>query len=577
MKNTLRMLIQGGQYKEADVYLNNNITEENYDDEIAVFDGTIGLYYGEKQRVWDACANGLALASNNYELYVILGEYYLDININQAYLCYENALFYCDNDEDKTIIETIIEQLEESGEITVRKTSFVILSYNLLDYTKMCIESIRRTVPESAREIVVVDNASEDGSVEWLREQGDVVLVENTENAGFPKGCNQGSCAANPNNDIFLLNNDTLMVDNALFWLRMGLYENDQVGTAGSMSNYCSNMQQVAEHIQDVAMLQKYGRTNNVPMEYPYEEKLFLIGFALLIKRNVFDEVGFLDERFTPGNYEDNDYGLRVLKAGYKNILCKNSFIIHFGSKSFKKEIKKFIDISMINANKFKEKWNIAPNYYFYPRRELVGLIDENQEKSMNILDIGCGCGAMLGYIKGIYPNVKTYGIEIEKSAAEIAKYMADEIICGDVEQLEFLWEDEVFDYVIMGDVLEHLKRPDIVLKRLKRHMKKNGHIIVSIPNVKHYSVILPLLLKDEFTYSDAGILDTTHLKMYTATEIRRLIEQNGYHIEIMKYTQSGKPDEKVDKILEKLLSALGVSNKETYLAYQYIVKAECS
>ena len=49
------------------------------------------------------------------------------------------------------------------------------------------------------------------------------------------------------------------------------------------------------------------------------------------------------------------------------------------------------------------------------------------------------------------------------------------------------------------------------------------------------------------------------------------------YHIEIMKYTQSGKPDEKVDKILEKLLSALGVSNKETYLAYQYIVKAECS
>lgn len=576
MKEKLRALIENGQYEEAEVYLNDNITEDNYDDEIAVFDAIIGLYYGDSQRVWSACANGLILAPDNYELYVIMGEYYLAINMNQAYLCYENALFLCDREEDKASIETIIKQLEESGKVTVKKTSFVILSYNLLEYTKLCIESIRLTVPHSAREIVVVDNASEDGSVEWLREQDDIILVENTENVGFPKGCNQGACAANKNNDIFLLNNDTVMVDNALFWLRMGLYENEQVGTTGSVSNYCGNMQQVAEYVKDVGQLQIYGKFNNVPMEYPYEEKLFLIGFALLIKRDVFDKVGFLDERFTPGNYEDNDYGLRVLKAGYKNVLCKNSFIIHFGSKSFKKEMKKFIDISAINANKFKEKWDINPNYYFYPRKELVELLDEQTEKNMNILDIGCGCGAMLGYIKGHYPNVKTYGIEIVENAASFAQCIVDEVICADVEQLNFTWEEEFFDYVIMGDVLEHLRRPDLVLKRLKRHIKKGGHIIVSIPNVKHYSVILPLLLNDEFTYSDAGILDTTHLKMYTATEIQRLITKSGYTIEIMKYTQGRNPDETVNEILEKLLSALDLTNKETFMAYQYIVKAEC-
>ena len=577
MKEQLRILIENGKYEEADVYLKRNITEENYDDEIAVFDGTIGLYYGERQRVWDACANGLALAPDNYELYVVLGEYYLETNINQAYLCYENALFYCNKNDDKEAIESIIEELEQGGNVTVRKTSFVILSYNLLDYTKKCIESIRLTTSERAREIVVVDNASEDGSVEWLREQKDIVLVENKENVGFPKGCNQGSCAANANNDVFLLNNDTMMVDNALFWLRMGLYENENVGTTGSVTNYCVNMQQVAGHIRDVAMLQKYGRTNNVLVEYPYEEKLFLVGFALLIKRKVFDEVGFLDERFTPGNYEDNDYGVRVLNAGYKNVLCKNSFIIHFGSKSFKKEMKKFIDVAAVNANKFKEKWGINPNYYFYPRRELIELIDEQPEKSMNILDIGCGCGAMLGHIKGLYPSVKTYGIEIVENAANFARCIADEVICGDVEQVDFLWEDEIFDYVIMGDVLEHLRRPDVVLKRLRKHVKKGGHIIVSMPNVKHYSVILPLLLKDEFRYSDAGILDTTHLKMYTATEINKLIVESGYVIEVMNYTQGRSPDEEENKILEKLLSTLGVNNKETFLAYQYIVKAECS
>lgn len=576
MKEQLRKFILNGQYEEAEVYLSENVTADNYDAEIAVFDGTIGLYYGDVGRVWNACANGLTLSYNNYELYVLLGEYYLPINMNQAYLCYENALFFCDVEADKVVIENIIKQLKENENITVKKTSFIILSYNLLDYTRLCIESIRDTVPKSAREIIVVDNASEDGSVEWLRQQEDIILVENKENTGFPKGCNQGVCAANPDNDIFLLNNDTVMVDNALFWLRMGLYENEQVGTTGSVSNYCGNMQQVTEHIRDVDKLQIYGKLNNIPMEYPYEEKLFLIGFALLIKRKVFDEVGFLDERFTPGNYEDNDYGMRVLQAGYKNILCKNSFIIHFGSKSFKKEMKTYIDALATNVNKFKEKWNINPQYYFYPRKDLVELIEESKEKDMNILDIGCGCGAMLGYIKGRYPNIKTYGIEIVENAVKFAKYIVDEVVCCDVEQLEFSWEEGFFDYVIMGDVLEHLKRPDIVLKRLKKHIKKGGHIIVSMPNVKHYSVILPLLLKDEFTYSEAGILDTTHLKMYTATEIKRLIVESGYKIETMRCAQGKDLDEKTNEMLEKLMEALEIVDKQTFIAYQYIVKAEC-
>lgn len=575
MKEYLKELFANQKYEEADLYLNEHITAENYDDEIAIYDGTLGLCFGDLDRVWSACANGLTINPRNYELYVILGEYYLSKNINQAYLCYENAHFFCENDEDKALIADIMDKLRATGNVSVRKASFIILSYNLLEFTSNCIESIRMMVPESAREIVVVDNASEDGSVEWLREQGDIILVENTENAGFPKGCNIGIEAADRENDIFLLNNDTLMVDNALFWLRMGLYESDEVGTTGSVSNYCGNMQQVAGNIRETDKLMKYGIVNNVPQEHPYEEKLFLIGFALLIKREVYNIVGKLDERFTPGNFEDNDYGLRVLQAGYKNVLCRNSFIIHFGSKTFKKAANTYNDIMQVNAGKFKEKWDIDPRYYFYPRKELVNLIEEPTEKTMNILDIGCGCGAMLGYIKGLYPNTTAYGVEIVEKAAEFAKHMAD-VVCGDIETLDFPWEEEHFDYIIMGDVLEHLRRPDIVLKRLHKHVKKGGHIIVSMPNVKHYSVILPLLFNDEFTYSDAGILDTTHLKMYTGLEIRRLIEESAFKIKVWGYTNMGDPKGQAAQALEKLLELTGSTNKDQYLAYQYVLKAEC-
>lgn len=282
---------------------------------------------------------------------------------------------------------------------------------------------------------------------------------------------------------------------------------------------------------------------------------------------------GGLDERFTPGNYEDNDYGLRVLQAGYKNILCKNSFIIHYGSKSFGNDLIAYKNILMRNAKKFKEKWSLSPNYYFNSRPELVKFVDESRIAPVKILEIGCGCGATLAYLKGKYPNASTYGVEIVSKAADIANHVSN-VICADIETLDFPWEENAFDYVIMGDVLEHLHEPSIVLKKLHKHLKKGGHIIVSMPNMKHYSVMLPLLINDQFSYTDAGILDTTHLKMYTCTEICRLLHSSGYEIEKISGTMYGKPNSEERRIIDMLLEISSTKDESQYLAYQYIVKA---
>lgn len=82
--------------------------------------------------------------------------------------------------------------------------------------------------------------------MEWLRQQTDIILQENKENSGFPKGCNEGVALASKENDIFLLNNDTLLPPNALFWLRMGLYESDEIDSTGSITNHAANLQAVA-------------------------------------------------------------------------------------------------------------------------------------------------------------------------------------------------------------------------------------------------------------------------------------------------------------------------------------------
>jgi len=571
----IQKAIQSGDYEKADTLLQEYLKKgAEYDDVTAVLDVNIGEYYGDRERIWNAIRKGLLFNCRNHELYVMLGNYYLSENLDQAYLCYENALFYCCNDEDRKLLTQLLEQLKEEQQVAVNRTSIVILSCNSLEYTRFCIESIRTTTLESGREIVVVDNASEDGSVEWLREQTDIILIENKENKGFPAGCNQGIQACSPETDIFLLNSDAALPVNALFWLRMGLYESRENGMAGSVSNYARDQEaEGVEHVKNADELFTFAEKINVPMKYSGESKLSLIGFALLVRRNVVDQVGLLDERFSPGNYEDNDYSLRVLTAGYRNILCKNSFILHFGNVSFKNNSLDLLDIRARNLRKLNEKWGFDVAYYVYPRRELIQLIEEETDMPLHILDIGCGCGAMMGCVKGIYPKAKVYGIEKVSKAAGIASHMG-EVICGDVEQVEFPWEEAYFDYIMMGDVLEHLMNPDRVLERLEKHLKPGGHIIVSMPNVKHYSVLLPLLRQDRFSYEDAGILDRTHVKLYTGTEIQRLILRCGYEIETIDLIGDRRPDEEEEKLIDGLCSLLEISDKNSFLTYQYIVKA---
>lgn len=565
--------INTGDYEKAEVLLQKYVKGmPQYDDMVAILDAAIREHFGDRPGMWEAIQKGLRHNCRNFELYLMLGNYYLPRNLYQSYLCYENAWFHCDVPEDRVVIEGLMDQFREQYAVSVEKASIIILSYDLLEYTKVCIESIRRTTPESAREIIVVDNGSKDGSVEWLREQPDIILVENKENRGFPGGCNQGIRASSKASDIFLLNNDTMLPENALFWLRMGLYEDEGNGSVGSVSN-CAGGQVVVSGVDNVPDMLRFGEQTNAPMHYPYEDRIFLVGFALLVRRAVLDQIGLLDERFFPGNNEDVDLGLRILKAGYKNVLCKNSFILHFGSKTFEKDIEGYQVTAGRNRRKINEKWGFDVDYHLHPKTDLIDQIKEPAEKPMRILDIGCGCGASMGYVRGLFPAAKTYGIELVPQIAQLASRMGN-VLCGDVEKMEFPWDEEYFDYIFMGDILEDLVGPEEVLRRLRKHLKKDGHIIICVSNVKHYSVILPLLRWDRFTYDTVGILEKPHVKMYTGVETQRLMSHSGYVVEALAGKRAGEPSEEEDRLLDGLQRVMGLGSKETFLAYRYIIKA---
>ncbi|WP_273226425.1 glycosyltransferase [Geosporobacter ferrireducens] len=240
------------------------------------------------------------------------------------------------------------------------KTSIVLLTFNQLSYTKLCIDSIRKYTDEGTYEIIVVDNHSTDGTVEWLKEQKDIRAVFNNENLGFPKGCNQGIKIAQ-GDSILLLNNDVIVTPNWLSNLSTCLYSAEDIGAVGAVTNSCSNYQTIPIPYKTIAEIVPFAQKNNISNSALWEERSRLIGFCLLIKREVVEKIGLLDEQFSPGNFEDDDYCYRIRKAGYRLMLCKDAFIHHFGSASFSKNRQEFGDILSVNRKKFIDKWGFDP------------------------------------------------------------------------------------------------------------------------------------------------------------------------------------------------------------------------
>lgn len=376
------------------------------------------------------------------------------------------------------------------------KTAIIIVSYNNKELTQACIESIRKNNPPETYQLIVVDNASTDGVAEWLAGQKDITLIINQDNKGFPYACNQGIAAAEREADIFLLNNDTVVPKNALFWLRKGLYFDEKVGAAGCVSNNVVNYQQVPEQFDTLEEWMAFAERNNVAMEHPFEKKGWLVGFAMLIKRTALNKIlaaegkekddvpEVLDTRFSPGNYEDNDLSIRLLKNGYELLLCKNSFIFHHGGKSFGKQQEKYKKLLFENQKKLAEKYGIDFIPYSYVESALINMI-KPARPDFSLLEIGCKLGASLARVESRYPESQVCGIEKNEKLAELAKQVAD-VQCKDILETEIAGNsnyDEKYDYVLLDHVLEMEQSAEEVLKRAAACAKPGGTLLVSVDN----------------------------------------------------------------------------------------------
>lgn len=165
-------------------------------------------------------------------------------------------------------------------------------------------------------------------------------------------------------------------------------------------------------------------------------------------------------------------------------------------------------------------------NYYGHFRPEIQELVPQEAKK---ILDVGCASG-MLGKALKERQDCHVTGIEYVPQVAEEARSNLDLVFCGQVEDVMSQLPREHYDCIILADVLEHLREPWDVLQELMKYLAPDGVFVISLPNVRHWSV-LKNLLEGNWRYLEAGVLDKTHLRFFTRSSIHEMLKNIGLEI----------------------------------------------
>ena len=519
MVEEIAKMIAEGRGQEAAQAITRAKQEGKEGSDWIVLEAELAVTEGRIEEARRLLAKGLEQDPEHSEFFVVLGETYSFENSNLAYLCFEQALLYCQKEEDEEMICAAMEEMRKRCGFRVRETSFLIVSYNDRELMKECVSAIRKSVRRGTYEIVVVDNRSTDGVQKWLRDQLDIRLIENGRNVGYPTGMNIAYRACRKENDIFMLNNDAVLTPNAYFWLRMALYAGREVGAVGPMSNEASGqtISPTPGTMEETFLLAK---GINLPSENPCEEALSLTGFAVLIgaeaAKSVSMEKDIMDDRYSPAYFEDDDLSVRILYAGYRNRIVHNALVYHKGGSGFpekdegankgdsgtlkeggglhkggsevpegnvkgeKEEVPAQAKMELLQKSRkqFVDKWGFDIWAYKGVWTELADVIDKEQNAPIRILELDCGMGANLCYLQYRFPESVCVGIDRSPLAVGLGKRAAD-LRYGDCETFAFPWRKHSFDYIFAVDALGRAADKASFTGKLADYLKEGGFLVI--------------------------------------------------------------------------------------------------
>lgn len=304
-----------------------------------------------------------------------------------ANISFENSSIQVEKIEEKKKLSDY-EKLQfpknESPEVSI-----VIPVYNEFEYTYGCLKSILNNSGDVSYEIIIADDNSSDYTQQIEEVVSNVIKITNHNNLRFLLNCNNAAKEARGKYILFL-NNDTQVQDD---WLKplLGVMKTDcKVGLVGPKLIYENGWLQEAGGIiwKDASAWNFGNRSNPELAEYNYIKEVdFISGACIMIRKELWEEIGGFDERFAPAYYEDVDLAFEVRKHGFKVVYQPLSNVVHFegisnginlssGQKSYQ----------VVNQEKFYEKWKEILNKENYPNGECVFLAKDRGRFKKHIL-----------------------------------------------------------------------------------------------------------------------------------------------------------------------------------------------
>ncbi len=169
----------------------------------------------------------------------------------------------------------------------------------------------------------------------------------------------------------------------------------------------------------------------------------------------------------------------------------------------------------------------MIPGYHDNARRDVLPWLPSTAKRCF---DLGCGAGGTLNLLKDKYANIWLSGLEMDATSAQAARGIAHEIWCEDADKFDFTAHIEPgsLDLVLCLDVLEHLVDPWSVVKKLSPLLGKGGTLITSLPNIRYHKLVKTLLVDGDFSYTDEGLMDRTHLRFFVRKTAEQLVTCGG-------------------------------------------------
>ena len=384
-----------------------------------------------------------------------------------------------------------------------------------------CVASVLCFTPNII-EIIIINNGHPDSISEFIKRPG-ITIINNKENMGWMGSINQGIAISN-GEFIMFLNDDTQILDANFTWLNnlLQVFKYDKIGAVGPISN-------VVMGTQNMFSVGKFPRIYLTTL---------LIGFCVMVRKSVIDEIGLLDEELHGG--DDFDYSIRIRKAGYHLAVNREVFVYHHGfqtgirvhgDKWLHEDSQDRTNIEIIRKHGLKA-WQELLSFQTYTLND-TGIPDIEGDivrslvpKYGDIYEVGCGTQKTLPNVIGVdqIPQGKQLN-NVDKhwnSAIDIS--VAD--IQADVFEDEFAVIRSA-SCIIARHILEHTHDPAKALQHWWKMIKKNGKLIIAVP--------------DEALNSSIP-LNPTHKSSFTPESITNLVNLClvDSHIEYCKDTNNG-------------------------------------